>query len=156
MFTEQEAPGQYERFRTSDWQPFIAVAHRHRRSLSYRLKYRYESRLLGGTLQKIRRKKIGKNTIMKPVVLAALCAAMCFAGEPRKPACTARNQGQFWPAEANSNPTAARQAVQRGDLEICALGVWKYRWERLSVNARDGAKRPLPAKPRKDGVEEGQ
>lgn len=93
---------------------------------------------------------------MKRVALLALFAVIGLDGEPRKPACTARNQGQFWPAEANASPSAARQSVQRGDLEICSLAVWKYRWERLSVNVRDMAKGEHPAnsKPRKDGNEE--
>ena len=86
---------------------------------------------------------------MKCVILLSLFAAAALAGEPGKPACTARNQGQFWPAEANSNPSAARQSVQRGDLEICSLSVWKYRWERVSVNVRDMGKHPGNPKPRK-------
>ncbi|MBZ5724296.1 MAG: hypothetical protein LAP87_04805 [Acidobacteriia bacterium] len=73
---------------------------------------------------------------MKYVALMALFAAICFGGEVQKPVCSARNQGQFWPAEANFSHQAARQLYQSGELEMCSLAVWKYRWELISVNAR--------------------
>jgi hypothetical protein len=83
---------------------------------------------------------------MKHAVLIALCAAMCVAKEPRRPACNARNQGQFWPAEANSSQSAARQLARSGELEMCSLVVWKYRWEHMTVNARELAKPTDPGR----------
>lgn len=99
---------------------------------------------------------MGDNTVMKYVALVALFGAICFAGQARKPVCNARNQGQFWPVEANFSQDAARQLCQRGELEMCALVVWKYEWQRISVNVRDMAKgrRPLTSASRHAGAEE--
>ena len=64
---------------------------------------------------------------MKHAAFLALCGAMCFAEEARKPACNARNQGRLWPAEASVSQDAARRLFQRGELEMCRLAVWKYK-----------------------------
>ena len=87
---------------------------------------------------------------MKYVAFIALLGAMCFAGEARKPVCHAANRGQFWPEEANASRAAARQLYQSGQLEMCSLVVWKYKWERLSVNVRDLVKKhPSTSEPGK-------
>lgn len=93
---------------------------------------------------------------MKYVTLMTLFGAMCFAEDARKPVCNAQSQGQFWPEEANFSKDTARQLYQRGELEMCTLAVWKYRWEHISVNVRDLAKgrHPLTAESRKAGAEE--
>lgn len=76
------------------------------------------------------------------VVLAVSLEPKCFAytEQVSKPACNVRNHGQFWPDEANRNAEAARRLLQQGDLEMCSLEVWKYKWEHMSVNVRDLAK----------------
>jgi hypothetical protein len=81
---------------------------------------------------------------------------MCFAVEARKPACNARNQGRFWPEETNSNKDAARQLYQSGELEMCSVTVWSYRWKHVSVNVRDLAKgkHSLASESRKPDAEE--
>ena len=84
--------------------------------------------------------RVGDNMVMRYLATLILFGAICFAGVARKPVCNARNQGQFWPQEANFSHDAARQLYQRGELEMCSLVVWKYRWEHLSVNARDLAR----------------
>jgi len=73
---------------------------------------------------------------MKYVIALAVLGSFCFAQQSRKPACRPQNQGRFWPEEANSDRDARRRLYQRGELELCTLEVWKYRWERISVNAR--------------------
>ncbi len=73
---------------------------------------------------------------MKYAACLALFTALCYGEPAKKPVCNATNRGQFWPEEANSSREAARRFYQGGELELCALGVWKYRWERMSVNAR--------------------
>lgn len=72
------------------------------------------------------------------VLLAVGSGTVCFCGAAPVPRmkCNARNDGKFWPEEANYNSVVARQLFQQGDLEMCTLVVWKYRWEHLSVNAR--------------------
>jgi hypothetical protein len=77
---------------------------------------------------------------MKTTLLIAFSTAICFAQEAPKAVCNAKTQGQFWPAEANFSPDAARRYTQSGELEVCARGVWKYKWEHLSINVRDLAK----------------
>src|ERR1700733_4820090 len=86
---------------------------------------------------------------MRYAAALILFGAMCFAGVNGKPACNARNQGRFWPDEANSNHDAARRLYQSGELEMCSCIVWKYRWEHISVNVRDlgPAKRAAGATP---------
>jgi hypothetical protein len=81
---------------------------------------------------------------MKYVVLLALFGAMGVAEQGRKPVCNARNRGRFWPEEANFSQDVARQLYQRGELEMCSLVVWKYKWEHISVNVRDLAKATHP------------
>lgn len=81
---------------------------------------------------------------MRYAVFLILFGATCFAGDARRPVCNSRNQGQFWPEEANSNRDTARQTYQRGELEMCTLAVWRYRWKAISVNARVLAARKHP------------
>ena len=92
------------------------------------------------------------------VVLAVSLGPKCFAKTEQvpKPACNARMHGQFWPDEANHGPDAARQLLQQGDLEMCSLVVWKYKWEHLSVNVRLMAKgrHSLTSEPRKADAQE--
>lgn len=84
---------------------------------------------------------LGNNTLMRTVALLVVLGAVCFAGEVGKPACNAENHGRLWPEAANASPDAARLLSRSGELEMCSLVVWKYRWERLSVNVRDLEKR---------------
>jgi hypothetical protein len=74
---------------------------------------------------------------VKYLATLILFGAVCFAGENRRPVCNAKVQGQFWPEEANSDRDAARRLYQSGELEMCSLQVWKYKWEHISVNVRD-------------------
>ena len=77
---------------------------------------------------------------MRYIAGLILVAVSCFAGEPARPVCNARNRGQFWPEQANGNQDAAGRLSRSGDLEMCSLVVWKYKWVRLTVNAKDLAK----------------
>ena len=78
-----------------------------------------------------------ENKVMRYMVFLALITAIGLAGQDKKPACNAGNQGRFWPLEANSSQHAARELYQSGTLEVCSQVVWKYKWERMSVNVRD-------------------
>jgi hypothetical protein len=84
-----------------------------------------------------------------PALAALLPAASlaATAGQPAaKPRCSARIQGQFWPEEANHDRDLMRKMVQSGDLEVCSLQVWKYRWKPVSINvAREMQKRERKA-----------
>src|SRR5262245_7739908 len=77
---------------------------------------------------------------MRCVAVIFLLSAICAAEQAQKPACNKANQGKLWPAEANVNTELARQSYQEGALEMCTLSVWKYRWERLSVNVHNLSK----------------
>ncbi len=61
---------------------------------------------------------------------------------PDKSACSEKTMGQFWPVEANTSRTAAREAEQRGELYICTKGVWKYTWQPLTVHVSELARKP--------------
>jgi hypothetical protein len=74
---------------------------------------------------------------MKYAAFAFLCGVLCSAAEVAKPVCDARSQGQLWPEEANSSRDARQQLYESGELEMCSLVVWKYKWEHISVNVRD-------------------
>jgi hypothetical protein len=78
---------------------------------------------------------------MKYIALFSVFGAMSLAQHADKPACNAKIQGQFWPQEANSDRFAARKLYQSGELEMCSIDVWKYRWEHISVNIRGLEKR---------------
>ena len=70
---------------------------------------------------------------MKLIATLLLCAALCGATEAVRPACNASNRGRFWPEAANQSGAAAQQAARRGELQMCTIGLWKYRWEALVV-----------------------
>lgn len=65
---------------------------------------------------------------------------IAFAGGGHKPACNKANHGRYWPEAANDSPAVAREMMQRGQLEMCSLAVWRYRWELMSVNVRQISK----------------
>lgn len=79
---------------------------------------------------------------MKFLIIPALVSALLIApslavcAAVPKPRCDARHDGAFWPEQANQDSNAARLLFQNGELEMCTLQVWKYRWEQLSVNVR--------------------
>jgi hypothetical protein len=55
-------------------------------------------------------------------------AGSCYAEEsPAKPACNARTRGKLWPEKAGRHSLA-------GPIEMCALRLWRYRWEQLTVD----------------------
>ena len=72
-------------------------------------------------------------------------AATALANEPqasKKPACNAQLRGHFWPEAANSDPQLARKLSQCGELEICSMATWKYKWRPVAVNVRQLGKTP--------------
>ena len=84
---------------------------------------------------------------MKRLPALAMFASMCWAGESLRPECTKASQGRFWPEVANSSREVARQLYRSGELQMCSLtpskyrASWKYKWQFVSVNVRDLAKR---------------
>jgi hypothetical protein len=58
---------------------------------------------------------------------------LCAAADNPKPACTKQTLGQMWPAAANRDPVFRSKLSRCGELEVCVRGVWRYRWERLTV-----------------------
>jgi hypothetical protein len=74
---------------------------------------------------------------MKLTVVLSLFCAIAFAEKPQRPVCNAETRGQFWPAAANADRDAARKFVQQGELQMCTVHRWRYKWKSLSVNVRD-------------------
>jgi hypothetical protein len=80
---------------------------------------------------------------MKRLPAIAILALMCSADQPKQPECTKKIQGFFWPQAANADKELARKLYQSGELQMCAVTLskyaisWKYKWQFVSVNARD-------------------
>jgi hypothetical protein len=74
--------------------------------------------------------------------LPILLSGLCLAAQNGKPRCSAKLHGRFWPEQANSDAKLAVALARSGELEICSVRVWKYRWESLTVHisqlAKDG------------------
>ena len=91
--------------------------------------------------------EVAKDAAAKWMLMSVLCGWACFAEESARPACNARNNGQFWPEQANTNHAAARRAERCGELQICAPSQWRYRWQPLTVHISQlgkGSKREAP------------
>lgn len=72
--------------------------------------------------------------------LAILLPGLCLAGQDRKPQCSAKLRGRFWPEQGNSDAKLAVTLARDGKLEICTVRVWKYGWEPLTVRVGQLAK----------------
>ena len=80
---------------------------------------------------------------LKWLLIPLLATLPGLAQEPPKPPCNARNHGMLW--SGGHAPDA------RGPIELCALSVWKYRWEPLTVDVSQLAKDRKSKTP--DGLE---
>ena len=79
------------------------------------------------------------------MALLGATLAWCQPPPTPRPACNAANRGRFWPEQANHDPHAIHKLAQSGELELCTLDVWKHRWQKMSVNARQAKpKRTVP------------
>ena len=81
------------------------------------------------------------------MVLAAV-SLLCLAADETKPACNARTLGRLWPEAANHDSKLRKKMARCGELELCTHGIWRYRWESLTVRLDQlpgGAKLPKPA-----------
>lgn len=58
---------------------------------------------------------------------------VAVAQEGERPKCNARLAGQLWPADANQDEASFAKHSRCGDLEICARGILRYRWQTLTV-----------------------
>ena len=67
-------------------------------------------------------------------VASILLAGASVGQDPAKPRCSARLQGQFWPEQANQDAKLARALSRTGELELCTLWGWRYRWQSVSVH----------------------
>jgi hypothetical protein len=86
-------------------------------------------------------------TPVKWMALPVLCGTACVADEARRPPCNAPNRGRLWPEQANSDREFARRAERCGELLMCTPGVWKSRWEQLTVHVSrlgNAPKRDIP------------
>jgi hypothetical protein len=78
--------------------------------------------------------------ILRLTALAILLSGLCLAEQDGKPRCSAKLRGRFWPEQANSDAKLAVTVARSGQLEMCAVRVWKYRWETLTVHVSQLAK----------------
>jgi len=79
---------------------------------------------------------------MRVLLISTVTLVSSVAQPAAKPRCNAHHSGDLWPA----HPDACHP------LEMCTLDVWKYRWERVTVDVsqlgKDGK--------RKTGCEDGK
>jgi hypothetical protein len=81
-------------------------------------------------------------------LILAAASALCLASDDPKPACNAGNLGSLWPEAANHDPRLRKKMARCGELELCTHGIWRYRWESLTVRIdqlRGGKALPKPA-----------
>lgn len=82
-------------------------------------------------------------------LLLLLALAVCPLRADPRPACNAQARGRLWPAEAEQDARAAHRLARCGQLLMCTGGLWRYRWQRLTVRVdqlQKGAKaQPPPA-----------
>jgi hypothetical protein len=74
---------------------------------------------------------------MRSTLLLAVSIAMAlsyFAGSayaedspPAKPACNEKTRGKLWPKRAGRHSAVS-------PIEMCAMHLWRYRWEQLTVD----------------------
>ena len=83
-------------------------------------------------------------------VLSLVMFGTLAAAVPEKPVCNSRTRGHFWPEEANNNKVAARKYLQSGELEMCTMGSWKYRWQFLSIKVHPEKPKPTQSARRMD------
>lgn len=87
---------------------------------------------------------------MARVLFLVCLACAAWASETEQPPCTRANNGQLWPAQANTDRAAFAEAMRSGEIEICNAYGWKRKWERLliSVPAKGEADRKRPETPK--------
>jgi hypothetical protein len=68
------------------------------------------------------------------LLIPTIGLACCFAEQVKKPACDKQHQGMAWPEQD------ARSACT--EIEVCTVGVWKYRWQPVTVHVSQLAKDP--------------
>jgi hypothetical protein len=79
---------------------------------------------------------------------SVLSPALSPRSDDPKPACNAETAGRWWPEGANQDPALRKKMARCGELQICARGHWRYRWEPLTVRLdqlRGGESLPKPA-----------
>lgn len=75
---------------------------------------------------------------LKPFVLLVFLATFALAGSTAvRPECNKSMAGKLWPPTALKDKETFRQLSQSGELQVCARTTWHYRWQSLTVNARD-------------------
>ena len=66
-------------------------------------------------------------------VATVVCIGLGFGAEDPKPACNELTAGKLWPDAANQDAKLRKRLARCGELELCTRGVWRYRWEALTV-----------------------
>jgi hypothetical protein len=80
---------------------------------------------------------------VRGLLIQILIIASCYGQEPvkeKRPACNKQNHGMLW-----SEKTTNRAATQ-----VCALDVWRYHWQSITVDYSELLKRSKSKEPEKD------
>jgi hypothetical protein len=82
---------------------------------------------------------------LRGLLIPILMAASCYGQEPvkeKRPACNKQNHGILWTQKTTNHSRAATQ--------VCALDVWRYHWQSITVDYSELLKRSKVKEPGKD------
>lgn len=81
---------------------------------------------------------------MRATHIRLICSLLLLADLPgrggeldKRPSCNADQLGRFWPASANDSRQSVYELSKTGELELCTRGIFRYRWEALTVSYKD-------------------
>jgi VCBS repeat-containing protein len=86
--------------------------------------------------------------VLQVLLVVFAFAVLGSAADQSRPVCNAQTFGKMWPDSANHSKAQLSKLARCGELAICTRGVWRYRWESLTVRfdqLRGGSKLPKPA-----------
>ena len=87
--------------------------------------------------------RLQNGIVMRLIFIVAACA-LCIADDAGKPQCNSRRQGELWPRAANFDSVLRSKLNHCGQLEICGLQIWRYKWKPVSVHVSQLGKQPQP------------
>ncbi len=87
--------------------------------------------------------RLQNGSVMRWIFLFAACS-LCFAEDAGRPQCNSRRSGELWPRIANFDPALRSKLNHCGQLQMCSLQIWRYKWKPVSVHVSQLGKAPQP------------
>jgi hypothetical protein len=82
---------------------------------------------------------------VRTLLIPVLMIVSCYGQEPaqeKRPSCNKHNHGMLWSEKTTNNSRAATQ--------VCALDVWRYHWQAITVDYSELLKRSKAKESEKD------